>query len=98
MKGGNRSNHPNEKNFENEIYNDEELSYFDRAGHYRTQQQQEGRRRMNRRGLAEEIPHINTEPPPSLLRSFLLVGGILTLSMGISSVFTGVFSDSPKKR
>ncbi|KAI9887573.1 MAG: hypothetical protein M1823_000557 [Watsoniomyces obsoletus] len=119
------STHPNEKNFgtgngKNEIYDDEDLPYFDRASHYRTQQQQQEllkrtRRRMilNQRGFSEDDrdagvrggggrgsipPHINTETPPSVLRSFLIVGGILTFSMALSSVFTGVFSDWPAKK
>ncbi|KAI9701599.1 MAG: hypothetical protein M1836_001655 [Candelina mexicana] len=61
---------------------DNDVPHFDREGHFRTQEQQDKRRR--RRMAEGEIP---TEGGGSILINFIFVGGIVSLAIFIPTLF-----------
>ena len=70
---------------------DNDVPHFDRAGHFRTQEEQDRRRQ---RRLAEEVAP--SAPGIGSLANFLFVGGIITLAIALPSLFSAGISRRAK--
>ena len=63
---------------------DKDVPHFDRESHFRTQEQQDHRRR---RRIEETSVEYDRGSGGDVLRLFLVVGGVLSLACAVPSVF-----------